>query len=245
MSSTANSSDDVVRTTLAIHEILTADYIPLSEAAMREVGPAAQTLGGVYKITGKETFVPISTIALQSRVPPRTCEKHIDRLDAARWITNKGRQRTRAGVLRRTATYSLTAKATKSKAPFSRLPYYFAVRIDGEKLTWKSRAVLAVICSTYNMLCDSPAVKEHVGVEGDFLLEEFKDHFRFSLTRLARQTGLHRESVVEAKHELKRLSVVDWSGRENATDLIIPRADFQIIKSVDQETGGFWLEVAQ
>ena len=244
MNATQKSSD-VVRTTLTIHELLTAPYIPLSEAAMHEVGSAAQTLGGLYKITGKETFVPVSKIALQSRVPPRTCEKQIDRLHAAGWIANKGRERTRAGVLRRTATYSLTAKATKSKAPFFRLPDYFAVRIDREKLTWKSRAVLAVICSTYNMLCDSPALEEHVDEEGDFLLEEFEDRFRFSLTRLERQTGLHRESVVEAKHELKRLGLVDWTGRENATDLIIPRADFQIIKSVDQETGGFWLEVVR
>lgn len=242
MSSTPNSSD-VVRTTLAIHELLTAPYIPLSEAAMREVGSAAQTLGGLYKITGKETFVPIHDIALSARVRQRTCEKQLKRLHESGWVHNRGRERTRAGCLRRTATHALTLKAKKHKSPFLRLPYWAAVPVGRTKLSWKARAVLAVVTSQYNVLVDSPGLEAYSDEQG-LILEEFEDRFRFSLSRLQRQTGLQRNSVVEAKRELHEAGIITWRGSGQNVDLVLPNPDYQITRIDDHARSVFWLEEA-
>jgi DNA-binding MarR family transcriptional regulator len=81
---------------------------------MREVGPATQTLGGLLRLTNRDTFRTVEAIASEARVPVATCRKHLDKLDAADWIKNIGRQHTKSGAPRRTCTILVTEKTRKA-----------------------------------------------------------------------------------------------------------------------------------
>src|SRR5262245_17690349 len=83
---------------------LNEQWFKLPIEAVRDVGPASQTLAGLLKITKKETFSKVRDIAQRSRVPVKTCRKHLDLLCSRGWIANDGRQRTKAGRPRRTCT---------------------------------------------------------------------------------------------------------------------------------------------
>ena len=70
---------------------LDQSWLKLPLEVMKDVGPATQTLGGLLKITNKETFVSTATIAEAARMPPRTAEKHLHSLDTHGWVSNRGR----------------------------------------------------------------------------------------------------------------------------------------------------------
>ena len=77
---------------ISLLDSLEGEWIKLLVAAMREVGPAAQTLGGLLKVTSSTTFVPVSGIAMKARVPIKTARKHLATLATRGWIVNEGRQ---------------------------------------------------------------------------------------------------------------------------------------------------------
>ena len=55
-----------------------------------------------------------------------------------------------------------------------------------------------------------------------------EDRFRFSITRLERNTGLHRESIVDAKRRLAMLGIVNWISGDDGCDLLYPNPAFRI-----------------
>ena len=86
--------------------------------AMREIGPAVQTLSALLKITSTETFTATSDIALRARLPLKTVYKHLGTLADADFIVNKHREKTRSGWFGRwTATIALTKKTTDNLTP--------------------------------------------------------------------------------------------------------------------------------
>ena len=102
---------------ISLLDSLEGEWIKLLVAPMQDVGPAAQTLGGLLKITSSQTFRPVSDIAVAARVPARTVEKHLVTLHNAGWIINKKRQPLKNGWLRRTATIALTKKTLDAMRP--------------------------------------------------------------------------------------------------------------------------------
>ena len=84
---------------------LNGEWLKLPFAAMRDVGPAAQTLGGILAITSTETFSAASRIAERSRLPLPTVRRHLSTLAQRGWLDNLGRGHTRQGASRRTCTH--------------------------------------------------------------------------------------------------------------------------------------------
>ena len=67
--------------------------------AMREVGPAVQTLSALLTITSNQTFTATSEISQRARLPLKTVYKHLATLHEMGWIENKHREKTRSGWL--------------------------------------------------------------------------------------------------------------------------------------------------
>lgn len=102
MDSTPDTDDRQPEYIRLVDSLAEGQWIKLPLAVMKDVGPAVQTLGGLLRVTNKETYIETATIAGHARLPVATVRKHLVTLDARGWIDNRGRQETRRGRLRRT-----------------------------------------------------------------------------------------------------------------------------------------------
>lgn len=213
-------------------ESLDKEWIKFPFTIMQDVGPAVQSLGGLLKITMKETFSSVETIAQHTRLPISTIRKHLATLHEHGWIENKGREHTRRrGALRRTATISITRQTKDHVEPYGVLPWWACCNIRKVgKLPWSAKALLSVLMAR---LCSLKGAAERDGPDDDPAgqIENMggDDRFRFSLTYLTRQTGLTRDSIVTAKKRLHKHKIICWSGRENVVDILSPNWDFAVI----------------
>ena len=189
-------------------------YVPLSECAMREVGPAAQTLGGLYTLTSGNTFRRVSDIAEASCVPVSTCRKHLAKLTDTAWIDHCGREPSDSGLKRRTVTYSLTRKARQRKEPFVQLPTWTGQLTT---LTWAEKALLAVVMSRYEML-EATKKYDKLDVGGACY-----KRFQFPLRQLEIRTGMDRKSLIAAKRKLSRGLIELDGSSQNLPDVLFPR----------------------
>lgn len=208
---------------------LERNWLKLPFAAMRSCRSASVTLGAILRATSRETFVPVSTLAAYGGLPVSTVRKHLLRLHDAGWIEDRGRETTRRGWLRRTATIRLTAatRAALTDEGYGVLPRQAAT------LSWPARGVLSVVLARLMKL--KKAVDEQYGVTDE---EEVYDamanlgDWRFSLTFLADKTGLDRKSIVLGKRELCRagLIVVSMGDTVQSPDLIEPDPTYRFPK---------------
>ena len=214
-----------------------SEWIKLLVAVMGDVGPAAQTLGGLLRVTNRETFSPVSDIAGAARLPIPTVRKHIAVLHERGWVNHRGREKTRRGWLRRTATIALTKQTKDHLEPYGFLPWWACCRGKAH-LPWCARAILSIVLARlaalkHGAMCDGFATTEeevmdqieNMGVE---------ERFRFSLAYLTGQTGLSRETVVVAKRRLHNLGMVRWAGtrpttgQNTGTDILSPNWEFRV-----------------
>ncbi len=139
---------------ISLVDSLDDEWIKLPYEIMQSCGQAAQTFGGLLRITNHETFVSASAIAKASQLPVGTFRKHVRILDEAGYINRKGRQQTKYGGLRRTATIEVSKSARKLK-PYGFLPLWSCGHLGSRgRLPWSAKAVLSVVmarlCSLKN-----------------------------------------------------------------------------------------------
>jgi hypothetical protein len=226
-----------------------AEKLKLPLPIMVDVGPAVQTFGGLVALTNRETFCPVATIAGRARVPIATCRKHLVTLDHHGWIKNQGRQHTRRGSPRRTATISISPKAIDAmklkpdQAPdcldghYGLLPWWACCSIRRlGRLPWCGRAVLSVVLARLAAM-KLAAIRQQEQSDEEVL--EFiesaggNERFRFSIRRLRQQTGLSHDSVTTAKRLLNhRFHILRWitqpkneGGVTRETDYLVPNWD--------------------
>lgn len=239
-------------------------WIKLPLLAMQEVGPAVQTLGGLLKVSNKETFGAVETIAESARQPIKTTRKHLVTLDRFGWIVNCGRKRTRAGRPRRTCTITVTAKTKEAAKSYGILPWWTCatIRTIGRtgtgrrgtyKMPWCAKAVLSIILARLASMVK--VVKEQVE-RADLSPEQMADaianfasedwRWQWSGEQLAVQTGLDRKSVITGKHWLFHHGIIrlestvgpfGGSGR----DRLEPSDTFRLVKTPVKE-GSFYLD---
>jgi hypothetical protein len=216
------------------------DWLKLPVAAMREVGQASQTLGAILKLTTKETFMEVSKIAREAHLPVSTVRKQLKILVKQGSLENLGRQKTPDGKPCRTCTYKVTQQARDQIEPYNVLPYWACQHLEswGGRLPWSSKAVLSVVASKWLML-RSIATKQRPDVDVWDALDTLggNERFEFSLSYLCDRTGLQRESVVDAKHHLSTIGIVNWIHREDHQrgHLLVPNKDLQF-----DSCGRFW-----
>ena len=216
---------------------LNGEWIKLPLLVMRDVGPAAQTLGGILKITNRETFVSAGKLAHRARLPVATVRKHLATLRNKGWVDNVGRCDTRAGRARRTCTLRLATKTKSAMCEYSILPWWACCAITRVgRLPWSAKALVSVIMARLAAL--KKAVEDQEGETDD---DEFwgsldnmggEDRFRFSLDRLQADTALHRESIVDAKRRLADLGIVEWIGTRSGADgadILYPNQSFRVV----------------
>jgi hypothetical protein len=229
------------------------EWIKLLVAAMQDSGPAAQTLGGLLKITPRETYVPVEDIAGKARLPIATVRKHLVTLNNAGWIDYQGRQPTRRGHLRRTATITIAKRTKAALVPYGFLPWWAACSISRVgRLPWCVRAVLSLVMARLCSLKAAVENSEGHGLDDDDVQGSIDnmggdDRWRFSLACLMGQTGLTHDSVTKAKRLLNHhYGIVHWSGapptrgQDTPTDILCPNWDFRVIDTPASE-GRCWL----
>ncbi len=228
---------------------LEQEWIKMLLPAARDVGPASQTLGGLLAITNRETFSFRSSIAEKARLPLRTTAKHLDTLAARGWIVNAGRQRTRAGRLRKSATLKITKQTRAAMNDYALLPWWAAcfVRHHG-KMSWSARVVLSVLmsrlCSLKKVVEEDESGEDWGEDWGEAIQEYGEDRFRFSLKSLEKITGLAHHSLIAAKRQLHNAGIIKRFGQGDAgssTDLLLPNSDFAVVVS-PAESGRCWLD---
>ena len=200
-------------------------WIKLVVGAVRDVGPAAQTLGGILNVTSSETFCSAGRLAQFAHLPLPTVRKHLVALESSGWIANQGRCRTRAGAPRRTCTIAVTSRTKFAKDTFLILPWW------ASRFPWSSRAVLGVVMER---LCELRAVvqrSEHLDDDLYTVLQEFHPRFCFGLDELQERTGLTRPSIIQAKRHLSQTGSVHWHGSDapGYPDLLVPNPTFQVV----------------
>ncbi|NLX99930.1 MAG: hypothetical protein GXY83_27850 [Rhodopirellula sp.] len=209
---------------ISLVDSLTREWIKLPLAVMQDCGPAAQTFGGLLRVTDKETFVEVTTIAGKARLPVATVRKHLVTLASRGWINNRGRQETRRGRLRRTSTIALTAKARDNLTPYGVLPWWacgFVIQ-KKRKLSWGAKAVLSLVLARLMRFTSAAERQDGHGCEADDVVGAVEhmggdDRFRMGLRWIERQTGLTRETVAHAKRELTGAKLVKWYGGPDET----------------------------
>lgn len=219
------------------------NWLKLPFECMRECGPAVQTLGGLLRITGRQTFVSTEAIADRAYLPRRTVQKHLRTLDAAGWVECRGRERTPAGRLRRTATTKIAGRARKCEH-FGILPEWARVQIKHEYLTWSSKAILSVVMARTLAIQRGNEVHELETL--DDVLIHSDDRFSFSLSYLQKTTGLGRSAIVDAKAQLSRTGLVRWTGdpsEYHASDLLAPSLRVAIKRW--QSKGEYWFTITK
>ncbi len=236
---------------ITLLDALDQEWLKLPLKAMQDVGPAVQTLAGILKITNRETFSPVAEIARYARLPVATVRKHLIALHTADWLENAGRQHTRRGAPRRTATLKITKQTIDHIEPYGILPWWTCCGIRNVgRLPWCCRAVLSLVMMR---LC---AIKAAADKQQDVAdVEELAgaidnmggdERFRFSLEWLTEQTGLDHKSVTKAKRLLNhKYGIVRWRGAEvkkgeaTETDLLLPNWDFRVVVTPAQNGGCF------
>lgn len=209
MSATPAESIDWLQT-------LDGEWLKLPLAAMRDVGPAVQTLGGLLAVTNRSTFAAVESIAAKARLPTKTARNHLAVLAERGWITNEGRQRTPRGAPRRTCTLALSAEATAAAKDYGVLPWWACCRgTKGGALSWSARAVLALVAARLMSVVSVARNDGHPDMVCDDVwgtLENMGDRFGFSLEYIGADTGLSRPSICAAKMELSRRRIIDLRG---------------------------------
>jgi hypothetical protein len=241
---------------ISLLDSLDGEWIKLLVPVMQDVGPAAQTLGGLLKVTAKETYSPVDQIASSARVPVATARKQLAILDAHGWIHNAGRQHTRRGSPRRTCTIKVADKTRKALdtgratgLSYGILPWWACCSITKiGKLPWCAKSVLSIVLARLAGLKKGSIMDGYAETAEDVIgqIENMggDDRFRFSLTRLEKFTGLTRDSVTTAKRLLNhRLGILELyydhrrqGGVATPTDLLAPRWDFRVIVTPTDET---------
>ena len=123
-------------------------WLKLPLAVMQDVGPATQTLGGILRITNRETFASVKSIAAKACLPVATVRKHLVTLHDHAWIINAGREHTRRGAPRRTCTIKIPPQTRGAMTTYAMLPWWAMCQPSrGKRLTWASKAVLSVVMS--------------------------------------------------------------------------------------------------
>lgn len=237
---------------------LRAPWIKVPYSVMRDVGPAVQTLGGLLRITTKQTFVPLSAIATSARLPLATARKHIATLDAQGWVANSGRQRTPRGAPRRTCTLCVTKKTRdaidrKQEHPdepllWGVLPWWACCAGGTVEMPWSARALLSVVMAK---LMSLRAVVDREDGKADLTSEDYWESFEnlgsldarfsFTLNDLSSLTGLSRHSIIEAKRLLHRKKIINWQGfrdpkKGDVTDKLLPNPEFYVcVKPAETE----------
>jgi hypothetical protein len=212
-------------------------WLKLPLAIMQDCGPAVQSLGGILKITDRETYVPIRDIAEKARLPVRTVKNHLKVLHDHGCIEHCGRQKTRRGFLRRTVTIKITKQTKDLLEPYGLLPWWGTC--SGKlHLPWCAKAVLAVWMARLCSLKAAVAKQQDVETAEEFAeaIENMggEGRFEFSLDWLSNQTGLTRHSVITAKRDLAKRGIVELVGNppergvSTPTDCIVPNWDFRV-----------------
>ena len=224
-----------------IDSLASEPWLKLPYAVMRDVGPAVQTLGGLLRLSDKETFCSVEKIARKVILPVPTVRKHLATLSEKGWITHSGRGRSKAGRPRRTVTYRITDRTRSLLEPYGVLPWWASANIRTlKRMRWGARAVLSVVMSR---LISLAAVVERQSGQGDLDAGDVfgsidnlggDERFQFSLSWLTETTGLNHETVYEAKRQLASLRIIKWFG---GVDLVgaanrhrlMPNEDFQVV----------------
>ena len=185
-------------------ELLRGDHLQLSREAMRKVGPAAQTLAGLYRLAGQnqkfQTFASHKFLAELLCLPVRTVKDHLVRLRCEKWIHKKGRERLspKARCSRRTVTWQLSQKAVDNQKPFDMLPRFLAQMLY---TSWAQRAVIAVVVSRHSLI---DSIEN--GDCGGFGSAD--DRYAIPLSTFATNTGLSNPSIIKAKWRLCALELI-------------------------------------
>lgn len=236
---------------------------------MADVGPAVQTFAGLLKLTKKATFRQQREIASCARLPLATVKKHLVTLHERGWIENEGRQRTAGGILRRTATLTMTKKALAALAPdepYGVLPWQaMAVvavmftngkRWNNYRLPWSAKAVLSVVLSRLMSIIAGAKKQKDAGKIGEDcrweMLKAFGgiDRFRFGLDELHRLTGLGKPAIIAAKRTLKKIGMVDWVLKKrddggSDRDALAPHHGFSFQVEESDTPGKCWVRFLQ
>jgi hypothetical protein len=225
---------------IGLIESLRGEWIKLPLAVMRDVGPAVQTLGGLLKVTRNETFVSVATIAEKARVPLKTARNHLDILSERQWIQNVGRQRTRTGAPRRTCTLRVTSRTREALKRTSELTYGVLPWWACRRLNWSARAVLSILMARLMSLKAAVDQNDGHGLDASDVWSGIEslggeDRFKFSLSRLERDTGLSRDSLITAKCELHRHKIIDWMSNNGAADILWPSESFRVVVTPTQD----------
>jgi hypothetical protein len=204
---------------------------------MRELGPAAQTLDGLLRVSRTETFASAAKIAAKARLPKRTVEYHLGKLERAGYIENLGRRPTPTGRARRTVTRRPTAKAKSAGDLYGFLPWWACCTPrGGKRLSWAERAVLSVVMARLASL-------KKAAVDGgsdecelpEMIQESFgEERFHFSIAALQSMTGLGRHAIIKAKRQLHRRHIITLTGQEGdgggtGRDLLVPNWLFRCV----------------
>ena len=206
-------------------------------ACIRECGPAAQTLAGIRKVTSRETFTEARVLAERSRVPLRTFKRHVATLATHGWIIDRGRESTRSGRARRTNTIRFTKRCSDEFRPFGIMPWWACGRriTKAGKLPWSAKVILSVVLSRLASLKAVADRGDDCDLDPDDLEETLASiRFRFPLSKLQRQTGLTRDSVIKGKRWLLRHGLVEIFGGEDdgvhVVDCIYPNWSFRVVE---------------
>ena len=213
------------RDTSLLDSLHRAVWIKLPFEVMRDCGRAVQTLGGILAVSTGETFVNQTEIARHAGMPLGTLRRHLKTLADRGWIIHHGRQRTSRGILRRTATLTVTKKTRECRF-YGALPGWACGDL---KLPWCACAVLSV---WFANLMKLNAAKNKTSYYHDtlevFIEEAGADKFHFPLTLLERETGLARHSVIKAKRCLAETGIILLSTNGSESDSMLPNLDYRI-----------------
>ncbi len=209
-------------------------FLVLPIEAVKEVGPATQTLAGLLALTKNTTFVKVDRIAEASSLPRRTCQLHLQTLAAQGWIENEGREKTATGKTRRTSTIRITARARPSITRwFHPVPYWAVCPSLG--LKWSELLILALVYHQVKKMaqvCLSARNKSFMDGDidwGDLENIGIDSNFRWSVTKIESETGLSRPSICKAKAWLHRNGFIYCQPCGHTERSIIkPRDDFQV-----------------
>lgn len=181
---------------ISLFDSLADEWIKLPFKVMVDVGPAAQTLGGLLNQTNKETFVAAKAIAGKARLPLSTVRKHLVTLSAHGWIENAGRERTRSGRPRRTCTIRITQKTRDSLEPWGYLPWWACCKFKMVgRLPWSTKAVFSVVMAR---LCSlrSAAIESSPDTE-------FKTNAKMA-------DGFRRHNMIYGRDEKSQVKILKW-----------------------------------
>jgi hypothetical protein len=233
-------------------------WIKLPLACMQDVGPAAQTLGGLLRESKRETFSAVSAIAERALLPVVTVRRHLITLHNAGWIVNAGREKTRRGAPRRTCTIRVTQKSLAAMGEWGVLPWWACCKPrKGKSLNWSESAILSVVMSRL-MTLKATVCQQDAETEEDVIdaIENLggENRFKFAMESCLRSgergltelTGLSRRSIIDAKASLVSRGIISIEPGYHADGgspphLLVPNWDFRVKKSPAGD-GYFYLD---